>query len=128
MSDAPGKAFERGARVRRRSEFAMLRNQGHSLAGKMCVVRWLLPPPDGVRRVSIVTSRRFSPRAVVRNRARRLLREAYRQIYRDMPPAWVLLIPRRAIQSARLPDVLSDLERVCRGAGLLASAADSGPS
>jgi RNase P protein component len=49
-----------------------------------------------------------------------LLREAYRQTVEDLLPAWVVLIPRRRLQQARMQDVLADLREGCRRIGLMA--------
>lgn len=69
--------------------------------------------------MAFVVSRRYSPKAVVRNRARRLLREAYRQTAADLQPAWLVLIPRARLQRARMQDVLADLRLACGRLGLL---------
>ena len=106
-------------RLRTRAHLECVRQQGIRDAGPFCVVSAVRPPPDAAPRVAFVVSRRYSPKAVVRNRARRLLREAYRQTVADLLPAWVVLIPRRRLQQARLQDVLADLQKACRRIGLL---------
>jgi ribonuclease P protein component len=105
--------------LRTRSHLECVRQQGTRDAGPLCVVSAVRPPPDSACRVAFIVSRRYSPKAVVRNRARRLLREAYRQTVADLLPAWVVLIPRRRLQQARMQDVLADLRDVCRRIGLL---------
>jgi len=74
---------------------------------------------DGQRRLVIVISRRYSRKAVTRNRARRLLREAYRQLFPDLKTAWVILAPRRYMQGAKLGDVLPELRRLFADLDLL---------
>lgn len=107
-------------RLRTRANLECVRQQGTRDAGPLCVVSAVRPPPDDQRRVAFIVSRRYSPKAVVRNRARRLLREAYRQTVEDLLPAWVVLIPRRRLQQARMQDVLADLREGCRRIGLMA--------
>jgi ribonuclease P protein component len=96
-----------------------VRHQGRRAPGRLCVAAALTPPPDGQARVAFVVSRRYSPKAVVRNRARRLLREAYRQVRPGLTSAWLVLIPRQRMQPVRMQDVLADLRSVCRQLGLL---------
>jgi len=97
-----------------------VRQHGVKDAAPLCVVSAVQPPPDGARRVAFVVSRRYSTKAVVRNRARRLLREAYRQASPALRPAWLVLIPRLRLRSARMQDVLADLQAACGRLGLLA--------
>ena len=113
------KPFCRQSRLRTRAQISHLRKHGDDTVGRLCVVRASIPPPDGRRRVGIVVSRRFSGKAVVRNRARRLLREAYRQVYPELVPAWVMLIPRRAIQKTNIHYVVPELRRLCRRLSIL---------
>jgi len=49
---------------------------------------------------------------VVRNRARRLLREAYRLLLPELKPAWIVLIPRAYMRGVKLGDVLPELTRL----------------
>ena len=111
--------FCRQSRLRTRAQIAHLRAHGDDVVGRLCIVRALMPPPDERRRVGIVVSRRFSGKAVVRNRARRLLREAYRQVHPELEPAWVMLIPRRAIQKTNIHYVVPELRRLCRRLSIL---------
>lgn len=98
-----------------------MRREGRRHPGKTCLLVTAQAPDDTLR-YAIITSRRYSPKAVVRNRARRLLREAMRQLWPDLSPAWFLLIPRYRMKEAHLQDVLDDLQRLTRQAGIHTSA------
>jgi ribonuclease P protein component len=66
-----------------------------------------------------VTSRRVGP-AVVRNRARRLLREAFRLHRQELrEPAWVVLVARPSIAGKMFAAVERDLLSILREARLL---------
>ena len=90
-----------------------------SQAGRFTVILILKTPPDGDRRAAFLISRRFDLLAVRRNRARRLFRECWRSLYPRLSPCWVLLIPRKAIKSAKLDDVLPEVEHAMSVAGVL---------
>jgi ribonuclease P protein component len=87
-----------------------VRASGRSRAGKLCVAI-VAPPEDGNRRVAFVISRRYSRKAVVRNRARRLFREAYRRLLPELKDAWIIFLPRRYMQDAKMQDVLAELRQ-----------------
>ena len=114
------KVFGRHARLRTQAHLAWVKRRGRSRAGSLAVMAVVVPPPDGARRVAFVISRRYSPLAVVRNRARRLFREAYRLLVADWSPAWVVLIPRARMRTARMEDVREDLYRHGVALGVLA--------
>ncbi|HPY90911.1 MAG TPA: ribonuclease P protein component, partial [Lentisphaeria bacterium] len=59
-----------------------------------------------------------SPLAVTRNRARRLFRETYRQLYPALPPVWLLFIPRHTLKKAKLADVVGDVLGLVERLGL----------
>lgn len=112
----------RANRLRQHREYEYMRRSGQRHPGKTCLLV-TAQAPDETLRYAIITSRRYSPKAVVRNRARRLLREAMRRLWPELSPAWFLLIPRYRMKEARLQDVLADLDRLTRQAGIRTSAA-----
>ena len=65
-----------------------------------------------MRRAAFLISRRYSLKAVERNRARRLFREAFRQIYDRLPPVWMILVPRQRMKNAKLDDVMEDIRQL----------------
>lgn len=110
--------MERESRLHNQSEFSLVRSNGHSSAGKYCVVNVLFAPPDGNRKAAFSISRRFSKLAVERNRARRLFREVYRIIYGKIPVSWIIFIPRQHIKHAKMADVLEDVIENLRRLGI----------
>jgi ribonuclease P protein component len=113
------RAFGRDARLRQHRHFAIMRAEGRRYVAATCVLVVLKTPPDGMRRAAFLISRRYSPLAVARNRARRLFREAYRQLYGQVLPCWLLFIPRQRMRKAGLTKLLQDLNEQVRKAGLL---------
>jgi ribonuclease P protein component len=84
------------------------------------LVMWLRRADDASCRLGVVASKRTFHDAVQRNRARRLLREAFRlNRHRLAAGADVVLLARRRILDAKRQDVERDLLHVCRMAGLL---------
>ncbi len=88
------RVFSSETRLRRHADFQYIRQRGRKAVGRYCVIRCIAPPPDGCRRVGFVISRHYSPRAVVRNRARRLFRESYRQFLPLLSDCWLEFRPR----------------------------------
>ena len=89
-----------------------------SFPGRFLVL-FLRIATDADRRMGVVTSRRTLPSAVARNRARRLLREAFRLNRPHLQPdADVLLLARGRIERVKRQDVEADFRAVCRKAGI----------
>ncbi len=107
-------AFGRQARLACFRDIELVKKKGLSQAGKFCVVVVLKTPPDGQRRVAFLISRRYDRLAVRRNRARRLFREVFRQIYKQLPPVWMLMIPRRKMNSAKMPELLEEVQQLAK--------------
>ncbi len=118
------KAFGPSARLRCKAHLDAVRSAGMNVAGRYCVVVVLKTPPEEHSRTAFLISRRFDLTAVVRNRARRLFRECWRLCYGSISPCWVLMIPRRPIKTAKLSDVLPEVQRALRKAGVLNLADD----
>ena len=111
-NDQPGRhsAFGRESRLRNHAQFSQVREGGNSHAGRFCIVNVLTPSPDGENRAGFSISKRYSKLAVERNRARRLFREAFRLVFGKCSRCWIVFVPRRAMLSARLQDILPEVE------------------
>lgn len=103
-----------------------MRDHGKSVAGRFFVLVTATPPGDEARRVGVINSRKFSKKAVERNRARRLLKEAYRLTCSEMQNVWVLLIPRYKIKHVSLNEVLPEFRRLSKKAGILQNSEKNG--
>jgi ribonuclease P protein component len=75
------------------------------LAGKFLLVDLC----NGRIRLGITVTRRYG-KAVLRNRAKRLIRESFRQLKSQLPAGCDIHIrPRRALQTAKQPQVQAEL-------------------
>jgi len=86
-------------------------DRGRSVKGRL-LVAWHLSSPDADRQAGVVVSKRSFHDAVDRNRAKRLMREAYRLLAKDgvAPPntEWVF-IGRAALGGRRCQEVLEEM-------------------
>lgn len=112
--------MEREHRLTRESEFKLVRSQGKSWAHRL-VVLYVRPNGLSVTRVGFSAGKRVG-KAVVRNRARRRLREVARSLIDGLPPGWdAVLIARGAIVEASFSEIRAAVEQLFRRAGLLTS-------
>jgi ribonuclease P protein component len=95
------------ASLSRRRDFEELSRWGERREGRWVVVRFL-SRPGGVR-VALAVSKRFGS-AVPRNRLRRQLREALRQI--ELPDGFYLVIPRPGAERSGVASLRDDLTRL----------------
>ena len=110
--------------LKNRKQFDLVYSQGHKRASKTLVVFHLDSALD--QRVGYVASRVVGG-AVQRNRAKRLLREAFRQVQavRPMPDGWFVLVARAHILREKSVTVTHDLVTVLDE--LVATKSDRGP-
>ena len=95
------------------SKYKRIFAEKRSVYGRTLVM-WVTRGSDAGRRVGVVVSKRTFRRAVDRNRAKRLLREAFRLSRHQMPPdVDVILIARAGIAGKRCQDVMRDFEAAC---------------
>ncbi len=120
MNAAPPKRLRLGrtARLAQSRDFARLRQQGKRLALGCLIANWQ-PLPDGAKpRLGVVTSKRIGG-AVQRSRARRLLRESFRQHQNELAqPVEIILVARHSIAGKKFADVEKDYIAVLNRAGL----------
>ncbi len=109
-------AFGRDSRLRNYRQMSDMRRLGIKSASRHCVLVVLQPPPDGMSRAAFLISRKYSLHAVERNRARRLFREAYRQLIDELPKAWILFIPRQRMKGIKLTELLPEIRQLAQSA------------
>src|SRR4051812_36528850 len=117
--------FPRSMRLRQGRDFSRLRQEGQRIVTGCLIANWRRLPAGSSLRLGVITSRRIG-NAVVRSRARRLLREAFRIHQHDLTePVDLVLIARASISEKRLAGVEKDLLTTLRKAGLLTLSARS---
>lgn len=120
MTGASRLRFRREQRLLRRADFERVFEQGRRVYARGLVLHWM-ESPAGRARLGLVTSRRFG-NAVRRNRARRLLREAFRLDQHGIPPLDLVVLP----QPGAFPDELEGVRGALREA-LARAARSAGP-
>lgn len=98
-------SFPPERRIRKGSEFAVVLRKGRRSACPYFTLHILPVPSRNHARLGIIASRRVGG-AVQRNRAKRLLREAFRRLGSQLPAGVNLVaVARNPIARARLEDV-----------------------
>jgi ribonuclease P protein component len=104
-----GKAeLKRSDMLRLKSEFTQVRENGTKYVGRYMLLV-TSPPPDSKLRFGIICGKNYSKKAVSRNRARRLLKEAFRLLKNRVEPAHCIFIARVAIKHAKMQEVQKDM-------------------
>lgn len=111
--------FDRGSRIKQGRDFRRLRELGQRRSGGCVIANWLRLTESSRSRLGVITSGKLGP-AVVRNRARRLLRESFRLHQRELAqPVDLVLVARASIVGKPFAEVEKDVLTTLRKAGLL---------
>ena len=119
--DASGKngfRFDPDCKMKLKSEFDSVKNGGRRIAAQYFVMLVSGPVFGTSLKCGIICSRKFDKRAVKRNRARRLLWEAFRLTRTEISPCGIILIPRHGILKVKMQDVKAALADALRKAGV----------
>ena len=116
---ATPKRLGRSSRIEQSGEFARIRQQGRRVVVGCLIANWQRLPDGAKPKLGVVTSKKIGG-AVQRNRARRLLRESFRQHQFELAqPVEIILIARNSIAGRALAEVEKDYLTALRRAGLL---------
>jgi ribonuclease P protein component len=108
----------RASRLGQNRDFARVRQQGERLALGCLIANWHRLPDGASPKLGVVTGRRIG-NAVARSRARRLLRESFRQHQHELSRAVELvLVARNSIAGKKFADVERDFVAALDRAGL----------
>jgi len=74
--------------------------------------------PDGKLRCGVICGKKYSKKAVTRNRARRLLWESFRMLKPDINQAHLIMIPRQKMMTVKQQEVQAQLQWLLKKSGL----------
>ena len=111
--------FGRSARIKQGRDFARVRQDGERLVLGCLIANWRRLPAASRSRLGVITSAKVGG-AVARNRARRLLREAFRLHQLELAqPVELVLVARPSILGKGFAGVEKDFLTTLRRAKLL---------
>jgi ribonuclease P protein component len=111
--------FGRAAHIKQGRDFSRVRQQGQRQVLGCLISNWLRLAPEASSRLGVVTSAKIGG-AVVRNRARRLMRESFRLHQLELAcPLDLVLVARPSIAGKGFAQVERDFLTILRKAGLL---------
>ncbi len=106
-------------RLQHGTDFRRARFEGRKLTGRLMLLNVLQAEDLLCRRLGVVTSRKLG-NAVVRNRARRIVREAWRLIQEQLvDPSDVVVVVRRGMVGCSMQEAQQELLRLLKVAGAL---------
>lgn len=106
-----------------KSEFDYVRRRGEKYVGRRMLLV-VAPTPDGDLRFGIICGKKYSKKAVLRNRARRLLKESFRLLKNRVTPTHCVFITRIAIKNVGLKEVQKEMLWLLDKSGILEKAED----
>ena len=105
--------------IKQGRDFSRVRQSGQRLVMGCLITNWLSLPTGSATRLGVVTSGKLG-NAVIRNRARRLMREAFRLHQHALTgPLDMVLVARQSITSKTFSGVEKDYLATLRRAGLI---------
>ncbi|WP_457570351.1 ribonuclease P protein component [Desulfurobacterium sp.] len=105
-------------RIRKGHDFKYVFESGKSLGGATVALYFILKN-SGQPRAGFIASKRFSKRAVDRNRAKRLMKEVFRLNKHKLYPCDIVFIARKGMKGASYFQVEEDFLKLARRAGIL---------
>jgi ribonuclease P protein component len=111
--------FGRKMHLKQSREFARVRQDGRRMVCGCLIANWRILPPGEPTRLGVITAKKLG-NAVVRTRARRLLREVFRLHQHDLArPIDLVLVAQRTIVGKGYAFVENDFLTMLRRARLI---------
>lgn len=109
------------AGLRKNEQFRRVYSEGHRTAGERIIIYYLRTGDEGIRPGFVASKKKAGSRAHQRNRAKRLMREAFRQVRDriDERDLWIVFIASFDPDRTSLGQLLEDVERSLARAGLM---------
>lgn len=120
MSNGGSLSFPRTRRLKRDSDFDLIKARGYTVRGTLMMLAALTVQRSPAFRAGFVTSRRVGS-AVVRNRVRRRLKEIVRAHQDEVrPDVWIVLIAKSGAATASYRAMEDEWLRLGKRASILA--------
>ena len=104
--------------LKRNNDLRRLYSRGRSYSGSV-LVTYVMKNRQGVNRIGITTSKKTG-KAAMRNRSRRIIREAYRILQPELRPGYDLVFVARArTPFVKTDDILRTMKKELKEAGVL---------
>jgi ribonuclease P protein component len=115
----PRRLLGRKMRLKQSRDFARVRREGRRQACGCFIANWQVLPPGSTTRLGVISAGKLG-NAVVRARARRLLREVFRLHQHDLAqPVDLVLVAQRPLVGENFGAVETAFMAMLRKAGLL---------
>ena len=116
---APRLRLKRAMRIRQRRDFARLRQTGQRIAVGSLVLNWKELPNNSLSRMAVITTKKRGP-AIIRTRARRLLRECFRLHQHALrQPVEMVMIARQSLVGRQYASLERDFLTAMQDAKLI---------
>jgi ribonuclease P protein component len=116
------RASARYTSLRRRTDFSRVHRQGRRKGDELLQLRVLPYPPDTPAniplRLGIIVSKKYGS-AVERNRFKRLVRTALRNLAPEITTGWDILVLPREAHASKMPEMLASFRELLGALGLL---------
>jgi len=97
-------------RLQKGHEFRYLKNNSMQIMGRYIILSYA-KSTDNQLRVGVITSKKYDNKATERNRARRLIKESFRQLSNQINhPVWLVFIARKFLHKKKLIDVKTEMQ------------------
>lgn len=116
--------FPPTARVRTKREYALVFDSGRRVAEPLMALHW--QKATTTARLGLAVSRKVDPHAVGRNRIKRVLRDAFRQLRPEIAPGAYVVVARTAAAKADNAALRASFIRLLQRAAALPQAARVG--
>ena len=101
--------MEKGETICLKSEFDYIRNNGTKFVGRY-ILLVIAATPDDKLRYGVICGKKYSKKAVARNRARRLIKESYRLLKNGInKPVHFVFIARVAMKGKKMQDIQKEM-------------------